>query len=77
MQQQQPNQGMPAGKKPEQDEICHGFINNIKDFGCFVQLDGAHGAFGLVQKAQISNDFVSDVHAAVERNQKLCESFTT
>ena len=27
MQQQQPNQGMPAGKKPEQDEICHGFIN--------------------------------------------------
>ena len=69
------NQGMkqpPTGKKPEQDEICHGFINNIKDYGCFVQLDGAHaGHFGLVQKAQISNDFVSDVHAAVERNQKV------
>ena len=69
------NQGMkqpPTGKKPEQDEICHGFINNIKDYGCFVQLDGAHaGHFGLVQKAHISNDFVRDVHAAVQRNQPV------
>ena len=33
-------------------------------------------AFWIGQSA-ISNDFVSDVHAAVERNQKVCESFTT
>ena len=65
-------------EKPEQDEICHGFINNIKDFGCFVQLDGPHaGHFGLVQKSQISNDFVSDVRSCGTKSKSLCESFTT
>ena len=39
------------GRKPVQDEICHGFINNVKDFGCFVQLDGPHeGSFGLCRR---------------------------
>jgi len=71
-QQQQQQNKPPQGKKPEEGEICHGFINNIKDFGCFVQLDRAHdGYFGLVPKAKISNQYVSDVHAAVQRNQQV------
>ena len=37
-----------------------------------MQLDGPHeGSFGLVPKAKISNSYVSDVHAAVQRNQKV------
>ena len=65
-------QGNLLGKRPEENEICHGFINAIRDFGCFVQLDGRHaGYFGLVKKRNILNAFVSDVHAVVERNQKV------
>jgi ATP-dependent RNA helicase DHX8/PRP22 len=51
--------------------IYDGKVNNIMDFGCFVELDGFVKKEGLVHVAQIQQGQVRDVKAVVKKGQRV------
>eukprot|EP01035_Chromulina_nebulosa_P020626 gene20626-26743_t len=54
-------------KEPELYQIYDGKVNNIVDFGCFVELQGFHRKEGLVHIGQMQNNMVRDPRQIVKR----------